>query len=163
VFLGILLADLALYWIHRLMHTDELWRTHKWHHSIEHLYWFSGFRASFSQLAMTTVPNYLVPVLIIGASPQETTVGFSISIFFMLFIHSNLPIDLGPLRYVFVTPRMHRLHHSCEPEHRDKNFAGLFAFWDLLFGTFLDPRSAVLDFPLGLDRAEPRTRMIVGV
>jgi len=44
-----------------------------------------------------------------------------------------------PLRYVIASPTFHRWHHSNEPEAIDKNFAGLFAFIDLAFGTFYMP------------------------
>jgi sterol desaturase/sphingolipid hydroxylase (fatty acid hydroxylase superfamily) len=39
------------------------------------------------------------------------------------------------LRYVLVTPQSHRVHHSIEPEHQDKNFGAILSIWDHLFGT----------------------------
>jgi sterol desaturase/sphingolipid hydroxylase (fatty acid hydroxylase superfamily) len=48
--------------------------------------------------------------------------------------------DFGPLRYVIATPVFHRWHHSKDREAWDKNFAGLFVFWDILFGTFYMPK-----------------------
>ena len=54
-------------------------------------------------------------------------------------IHSNLNWDFGPLKYVFVSPRFHRYHHSTVDASRHKNFGGLFSFWDYLFGTAYCP------------------------
>jgi sterol desaturase/sphingolipid hydroxylase (fatty acid hydroxylase superfamily) len=45
----------------------------------------------------------------------------------------------GPLRYVFASPAFHRWHHTSEEEGLDKNFAGLFPFIDVIFGTFYMP------------------------
>ena len=49
--------------------------------------------------------------------------------------HANIKANFGLLRYVLVTPQSHRLHHSIEPQHRDRNFGIIFSFWDRMFGT----------------------------
>jgi hypothetical protein len=49
--------------------------------------------------------------------------------------HGNLRTNLGVLRYLLVTPQSHRVHHSTELRHRDRNFGVLFSVWDQLFGT----------------------------
>jgi sterol desaturase/sphingolipid hydroxylase (fatty acid hydroxylase superfamily) len=54
---------------------------------------------------------------------------------FTKFYHGNLRTDLGPLRFVLVTPQSHRVHHSADPRHRDQNFAVVFSIWDWIFGT----------------------------
>jgi len=51
------------------------------------------------------------------------------------FYHANIKTNMGFLRYIFVTPQSHRIHHSIQRHHRDKNFAVIFSFWDRLFGT----------------------------
>jgi hypothetical protein len=43
--------------------------------------------------------------------------------------------DFGVLRYVLVTPQSHRVHHSADPRHWDKNFAVVLRFWDRLAET----------------------------
>jgi sterol desaturase/sphingolipid hydroxylase (fatty acid hydroxylase superfamily) len=77
-----------------------------------------------------------------GDPPLSHTVAPFISLYAIL-IHANLPWDYGPLRYVLASPRFHRWHHTSEAEGRDKNFAGLFPFLDLLFGSFYMPRGRV--------------------
>lgn len=43
---SVVVLDFLLYIGHRLLHTSLLWHTHAAHHSVEHLYWFGGNRAS---------------------------------------------------------------------------------------------------------------------
>ena len=43
--------------------------------------------------------------------------------------------NLGPLRYVFVTPQSHRIHHANNLEYRDRNFGSIFSIWDFAFST----------------------------
>ena len=59
------------------------------------------------------------------------------------YAHANLNWTGGPLRHLFVSPVFHRWHHAVEP--RDRNFAGTFPIWDILFGTFRMPESRLPD------------------
>jgi sterol desaturase/sphingolipid hydroxylase (fatty acid hydroxylase superfamily) len=59
------------------------------------------------------------------------------------------------LRYVFVEPRYHRVHHSLETRHWDKNFASLFPFWDIIFGTAYFPARSEYPKTGLLDASEP--------
>jgi sterol desaturase/sphingolipid hydroxylase (fatty acid hydroxylase superfamily) len=56
-----------------------------------------------------------------------------------LFVHANLNWTLGPLKYALATPVFHRWHHTLPDEGGNQNFAPMFAFWDVLFGTFYMP------------------------
>jgi sterol desaturase/sphingolipid hydroxylase (fatty acid hydroxylase superfamily) len=60
--------------------------------------------------------------------------------FHAIFLHANVPWGFGPLRYFVSSPAFHRWHHTTQAEGLDKNFAGLFPFIDLAFGTFYMPR-----------------------
>ncbi|MFI4904937.1 MAG: sterol desaturase family protein, partial [Burkholderiales bacterium] len=57
------------------------------------------------------------------------------------FIHANVRLPLGGLTRVVVGPQAHRIHHSLEDAHADRNFAAVFPLWDILFGTFCAPRA----------------------
>ena len=59
--------------------------------------------------------------------------------FYALLLHANVTWSYGPLRFVIASPVFHRWHHTTEEEGLDKNFAGLFPFIDLAFGTFYMP------------------------
>jgi sterol desaturase/sphingolipid hydroxylase (fatty acid hydroxylase superfamily) len=49
------------------------------------------------------------------------------------FYHANVRLNFGPLRYFFVTPQSHRLHHAVDPAYRDVNFGFTFCVWDRIF------------------------------
>jgi sterol desaturase/sphingolipid hydroxylase (fatty acid hydroxylase superfamily) len=54
-----------------------------------------------------------------------------------LLIHSNITSSWGILgKYLLVSPAAHRLHHSINPVHFNKNYGNTFIFWDRLFGSY---------------------------
>ena len=53
--------------------------------------------------------------------------------------HSELPMSFGPFDYVFMSARMHQIHHSAELHHRNKNFGGTMSLCDWIFGTAYRP------------------------
>lgn len=164
--LGLVLIDLSLYGVHRAMHASSLlWRTHAWHHSVEALYWFSGLRTSLGHALLFAIPQVFWPFFVFRLSLLEAAAGFSIGIFIQFWEHANVRADLGPLRWVVVTPGYHRVHHSATALQH-KNLAIMFPVWDLLFGTYVDPRSVPDDVPTGLGDGQssaPTARLLVGV
>ena len=165
IFLAIVVADFILYWIHRAQHRfTPLWRTHAWHHSVQELYWFSGFRTSFLHSLIYNVPQVVVPTLLFHLSPFQIAIAYSISLFIQFWEHTNLAVNIGLLRHVVITPVYHRVHHSVE--HNQSNFAATFSLWDRLFGTYCDPAGVPADAQLGLGEPFDRrgaTRMLAGV
>ena len=57
-------------------------------------------------------------------------------------IHSNIRWDLGPLKYIFCSPRYHHWHHSSDEEAIDKNYVAHLPAIDWIFGTFYMPRDS---------------------
>jgi sterol desaturase/sphingolipid hydroxylase (fatty acid hydroxylase superfamily) len=163
IFLGLIFADFSLYWVHRGMHWNGLlWRTHVFHHSIEHLWWLSGSRTSITHLFLFALPQVVIAYVILRLSPQEAGIAFSIGVFVNIWIHTNLWVDLGPLEWLFITPNYHRLHHGSRDLLRT-NLGFIFTVWDRMFGTYADPRSKGKGFPLGFVPTRNRLfRMIVG-
>jgi sterol desaturase/sphingolipid hydroxylase (fatty acid hydroxylase superfamily) len=166
ILLAIVLADFVIYWIHRAQHTyGLLWRTHAWHHTIEQMYWFAGFRTSFLHSLLNNIPQVLIPVTLFQLSPLEAGIGYSIGIFIQLVEHTNWKLSFGPLNWLLVTPDYHRIHHAAKI-HRGKNLAGTFRIWDMMFGTYVDPAKVTEDYELGLgEPVEPQKipRMMAGV
>ena len=158
---GLALADLSLYWIHRAMHTRWLWRTHAWHHASRHLYWFSGFRTSCAHALLFAAPQVAIPFLF-GFTVHEVGAALALGVGIQLWAHANLDVDLGPLRWVIVSPQYHRAHHALEAT-RDKNFAIYLPLWDLLFGTWQDPATLPAGYALGATPEPSLPRMLVGV
>jgi sterol desaturase/sphingolipid hydroxylase (fatty acid hydroxylase superfamily) len=134
----LLLGDVVGYWMHRLFHGRRLWRFHAVHHGSRDLDWLSAVRLHPVNDVVGRVAQ-VIPVLLLGFSPTLLAAYVPFLTFWAIFIHANVPWSFGPLRYVIATPAFHRWHHTSEEEGLDKNFAGLFPFLDLLFGTFYMP------------------------
>jgi len=134
-----LLADFVSYWSHRWFHGGRLWPFHAVHHSSRDLDWLSSVRVHpVNEFGARLCQA--VPLLLAGYDPLAAG---SAPLFFTLYailLHADVNWTFGPLRYVIATPVFHRWHHSRDAAARNKNFAGLFPLWDLLFGTFYLPR-----------------------
>jgi sterol desaturase/sphingolipid hydroxylase (fatty acid hydroxylase superfamily) len=164
--LAIVAVDFTIYWIHRAQHRFEfMWRTHQWHHSIEHMYWLAGFRTSFLHSFIYNIPQTVIPMQLFQLSPFEAGIGYSIGLFIQFWEHTNLHVNLGPLRHILITPDYHRIHHSAT-EHQGMNLGTTFSLWDRMFGTFVDPEKVPDQFPMGLGqpvKGREMPRMLVGV
>lgn len=137
-----LLADLLGYWCHRLFHGGKWWPFHAVHHSSEDLDWLSSIRVH----PVNDMVNKFVqatPLLMAGFNPWVTLSAAPFFTLYAIFLHARLNWDFGLLRSVIATPVFHRWHHSRQPEAMDKNFAGLFPIWDILFGTYYMPRGRI--------------------
>lgn len=166
IVIALFIVDFTVYWIHRSQHHyPVMWRTHAWHHSIEQMYWFAGFRTSFFHSLLNNLPQVIIPVAVFKLTPAEAGIGYSIGLFIQFIEHTNWRLSFGPLNRLLVTPDYHRIHHSATL-YRGKNLAGTFRIWDRMFGTYVDPASVKEEFLLGLgepvdEKAIPR--MLVGV
>lgn len=135
----LLLADLLAYWSHRAFHGRRLWRFHAIHHSSRALDWLSSVRLhplnDAAARVVQVLPLYLLGfdgVILAGFVPFLTL--------YAILLHADVSWTFGPLRYVIASPAFHRWHHTTEDEALDTNFAGLFPFINLAFGTLYLPR-----------------------
>lgn len=135
--LGVALSDLFLWFSHLVRHKVKfLWRFHMIHHSQTRLSLFTAsrdhpFDSMFEAFIRLLPLAFLFPTLIENAQAL-VLYGLGVS-WHIRFTHTNLRTNLGPLRYLLVTPQSHRIHHSSEPEHWNSNYANVFC-WDRLFG-----------------------------
>lgn len=131
----ILAADLVQYWSHRAYHeVPWLWRLHAVHHSIEHMDWLAGSRQHLLEVVITR-SLVLTPIFVLGFSKEVIDAYIVVIGFQGVFIHANVSVRLGLLRYLIVTPNFHHWHHSQDQEALDRNYAAHLAFLDYLFGT----------------------------
>lgn len=154
----LVLGDLIGYWTHRLFHGRRWWPFHAVHHSSEDLDWLSSIRVH----PVNDLVNKLAqvsPLLLLGFNPFATLASAPFLTFYAIFLHASVDWDFGPLRCVIATPVFHRWHHSKDKEAIDKNFAGLFPFWDLVFGTLYMPRDRK---PQNFGIHEPMSGNLVG-
>jgi sterol desaturase/sphingolipid hydroxylase (fatty acid hydroxylase superfamily) len=135
----LLIGDLVGYWAHRAFHGRRLWPFHAVHHGSKQLDWLSAVRVHpVNDLASRVVSA--LPVLLLGFSPMILAGYVPFLAFYAILLHANVRWTFGPLRYLIASPAFHRWHHTSQDEGRDRNFAGLFPFLDLAFGTFFMPR-----------------------
>lgn len=135
----LLLGDLIGYWTHRLFHGRALWRFHAVHHSSTRLDWLSSVRLHPVNDVVGRLAQAL-PLLLLGFPPTLLAGYVPFLAFYAILLHANVRWTFGPLRYVLASPAFHQWHHTTEAEGLDTNFAGLFPFWDALFGTLYLPR-----------------------
>jgi len=136
--LAIVLLDYTLYLWHVLTHkVPLLWRFHLVHHVDLDLDASTALRFHFGELAVS-VPWRMAQVIVIGVSPLSYLTWQFFVFLSILFHHSNveLPIRLEKwINRLFVTPRMHGIHHSMVREETDSNWSSGLTLWDRLHGT----------------------------
>jgi sterol desaturase/sphingolipid hydroxylase (fatty acid hydroxylase superfamily) len=158
IVLTLLLRGFISFGTHYLNHKISfLWRFHRVHHLDTELDVSSTVR--FHPLETPLALAIGLPVvLLFGLSPWVLIFYELLDVTVNLFSHANirLPAQLNRyLRYVIVTPDLHKVHHSSYKPETDSNFSAVFPIWDILFGTFrTDTREPLETMPLGLD--EPR-------
>jgi len=134
----VVLCDVGIYWAHRWSHRNRfLWRFHRVHHTAEKVDWLAAYREHpFDNLFTRMVEN--LPAILLGF-PLEALAGFAMFRgLWAIYIHSNVSLTPGPLRYILGAPRLHHWHHEMAHSGR-VNFANLSPLMDLMFGTYFDP------------------------
>lgn len=134
----LLLADLLAYWSHRIFHAPWLWPFYAIHHSSSAVDWLSSVRLHPVNDALSRIAQVL-PLYWLGFNGAALAAFVPFLTFYALLVHANVSWSYGPLRYLVASPVFHRWHHTSEAEGLDKNFASLFPFIDLAFGTFYMP------------------------
>jgi len=136
--LAFLLMDVTFYYWHRLNHSIPLlWRFHNVHHVDPDLDVSTSFRFHFAEVLYSSAFRAL----------QVSVIGVPLVIYLVyelvfqcatIFHHSNVRLPLGVergLNKIFVTPRMHGIHHSTMKDETNSNYSVIFRWWDLLHGT----------------------------
>ncbi len=145
VTLAVLLLDVAIYGQHVLFHrVPLLWRLHRVHHADLDIDVTTGLRFHLLEIVLSLGIKAAV-ILLIGA-PALAVLIFEILLNAgSMFSHSNWRLPLGVdrvLRFVMVTPDMHRVHHSVVPTETNSNFGFHLSWWDRIFRTYQDQPAA---------------------
>jgi sterol desaturase/sphingolipid hydroxylase (fatty acid hydroxylase superfamily) len=131
--------DLAEYAFHRLQHSwSFLWVMHALHHSDQDMNVTTTSRHCWIELFIKAVFLYPLVGLVFRVGPNAMLIYF-IASYYNAVPHINVKWSLGPFWMVLNAPQYHRIHHSLEPAHYNRNFAALFPLFDVLFGTFHRP------------------------
>ncbi len=137
--LTFVVTDLFQYWAHRIFHNHVyLWRFHSVHHSTQNMDWLAGSRTHFVDIFFTRAMAF-VPLYVLGFPPAVFNIYIVFIAIHAVLIHSNTRINFGFIKYIFATPQYHHWHHCEDPKHYGKNFATVFPFLDMIFGTYYLP------------------------
>ena len=149
---AIFVVDFFLWLSHFLRHkVPPLWRFHQVHHAQTEISPLTDKRFHFVE-PLTFVAIAIIPVALLGLNIGGTQVIALALIYATGFTHANLRWNAGPLGLLFVTPQSHRIHHSTETQHWEKNFGAVLSIWDRLFRTHWH---GVDDYPtIGIDDAD---------
>ncbi|MBD8524459.1 sterol desaturase family protein [Pseudoxanthomonas sp. CAU 1598] len=155
VLAAIVLLDLAIYWQHRLFHhLPWLWRLHRVHHSDTAFDTTTGARFHPLELLLSLLIKLAV-IAMIGAPALAVLVFEVLLSSGALFTHADfaLPRRFDRwLRWLLVTPSMHRVHHSPQRHETDSNFGFHLSCWDRLFGSYRDsPQRPEAEMTIGLE------------
>ena len=136
---AILLLDLWTYVWHRLNHVIPfLWRFHRVHHSDTKMDVSTAGRFHVGEIIMSSALR--IPLIaLIGAYAWELLLYETIMFAVVQFHHANVAVPPRldrALRFMIVTPAMHKVHHSRLQPETDSNYSALFSFWDRLARSF---------------------------
>jgi sterol desaturase/sphingolipid hydroxylase (fatty acid hydroxylase superfamily) len=145
VVLAVAALDFAIYLQHVLFHAvPALWRLHRMHHADLDIDVTTGAR--FHPIEILLSMGIKLGVVAALGTPAVAVLSFEVLLnATSMFNHSNvrMPIWLDRvLRWIVVTPDMHRVHHSIVARETNSNFGFNLPWWDRLFGTYRDQPAA---------------------
>lgn len=144
-------ADFLAFYMHYLQHKlPILWQFHKVHHSAEVMHPISNFREhpidNFAYILLIGLGDGAVSGIAVRAFGYLPTMPSLLGVPLLMFAFNLFAYNLrhshiwlrwpGRWSMIFPSPAHHHVHHSCHPDHIDKNFAFLFPVWDVIFKTY---------------------------
>jgi sterol desaturase/sphingolipid hydroxylase (fatty acid hydroxylase superfamily) len=159
--LAVIAMDFVIWLQHVMMHAVPLlWRLHRVHHADPDYDLTTGARFHPIEIVLSMLIK-IATIAVLGP-PVLAVVVFEVLLnAAAMFNHGNirLPVSLDRvLRWVIVTPDMHRVHHSVEEDETNSNFGFNLPWWDRLFGTYrAQPRAGQVGMTIGLHgHTDPR-------
>ena len=138
---ALILFDLAVFGQHLAMHRwPLLWRLHKVHHTDLDFDVTTAVRFHPVEIVLSLIYKVII-ISLLGAPALAVLIFELILSTSALFNHGNIMIPVQwdkRLRWLLVTPDMHRIHHSTTQTETDSNFGFSISIWDRLFGTYTD-------------------------
>jgi sterol desaturase/sphingolipid hydroxylase (fatty acid hydroxylase superfamily) len=140
VIVVILATDFWSYLLHRAEHKfPVLWAMHSLHHSAEALSMITGARHFWLESAINTAVFPVIGIVFKIPAEVVTTVAVIYLVPDGLLPHLNVRMSLGRFALCIQNPQYHRIHHSLEPHHFNKNFCKMLPLFDVIFGTAWKP------------------------
>lgn len=139
---GLLALDLQGWALHWALHRFAwLWRVHQVHHSDLRFDAALAFRFHPGEAALVALASSLV-VVTLGLPVEVVLASSLLGALHNVFVHANASLGGGlerAVRTVFVTPDLHRVHHSADLADAMHNYGIVFSWWDRLFRTWRTP------------------------
>jgi sterol desaturase/sphingolipid hydroxylase (fatty acid hydroxylase superfamily) len=137
--------DFYIYCFHRLQHHSPFfWRTHEAHHSGKEVDFLAGSRSHVVEIIINQTIEF-APMILFGADPAVIPIKALLDAMFGMFIHANIDVKMGKLKYILNSPELHLWHHANYEEVFYANFATKFSIWDYLFKTVYFPEHKPAD------------------
>ena len=142
---SVVILDAAIYLQHVMFHAvPALWRVHRMHHADLDFDVTTGARFHPIEIGLSMLLKFGL-VVALGA-PALGVLSFEVLLnATSMFNHGNLRIPVRfdrYLRWLMVTPDMHRVHHSIVVTETNSNFGFNLPWWDRLLGTYRDQPAA---------------------
>ena len=138
--LAFIIADIIMYWWHRLNHRISfLWRFHSFHHLDLQMNSTTAIRFHVFELLLSFIFRMLLYPLF-GINSVMVIIFSTIHFTMIIFHHSNIRITHSADKFVrlFITsPEMHRIHHSDRWEETNSNYTSILSCWDWIFGSYV--------------------------
>ena len=158
--LAVVALDLAIYLQHVVFHAvPALWRLHRMHHADLEFDVTTGLRFHPVEIALSMGIKFLV-IAALGPSALAVLIFEVLLNATSMFNHGNVRLPAAMdrvLRWIVVTPDMHRVHHSVHPEETNSNFGFNLPWWDCLLGTYrAQPRDGHEGMTIGIEQFRTR-------
>lgn len=163
-----LLLDFLSYLLHVVFHHVALfWRVHAVHHADEHVTAVSGILHHPVEVLLSTI-LLLFFTVVLGIPVLVFVIYGACMAVHSAITHADMALPRGldrALRWLIVTPDVHRTHHSIQLREGNSNFGQMFTIWDRLFGTYVDqPAATEAMLVMGLpDSEKPRAFSVAGL
>lgn len=135
VVLALVFYDFCYYWFHRASHEVALfWAGHVVHHQSQHYNLSTALRQSTSGALTSWI--FYIPMAVAGVPPLIFGIVALIDLLYQFWVHTEHVGRLGWFDRWFCSPSNHRVHHAVNDGYVDRNYGGIWVFWDRLFGSF---------------------------
>ena len=162
--IGVAALDLFGYFAHVLLHKSWLgWQFHRVHHSENAVDVTTAFRQHPGETVWRLLWQ-LAAIALLGIPLWIVVIYLSLSALNAQLEHANIRLNRTLdrlLRLLFVTPHMHKAHHSRDQKETDSNYSNIFSLWDRIFGTYT-PATDFGKLSYGLDGFDLEERQTLG-
>lgn len=159
--LAVIAMDFVIWLQHVMVHAvPALWRLHRVHHADPDCDLTTGARFHPIEIVLSMLIK-IATIAVLGPPVLAVLIFEVVLNAAAMFNHGNIRLPVGldrVLRWVIVTPDMHRVHHSVEEDETNSNFGFNLPWWDRLFGTYREqPRAGQLGMTIGIHgHTDPR-------